>query len=88
MRRIRNNISGSRIFTTFHIPEWDVETYGLPLFDVLGLQLLQRGGSSPLSNPSFAHWMQASTPRDLLAKTRFSIIRSIQSINSWSMMTP
>ena len=61
---------------------------GLPPFNVLGLQLLQRGGSSPLLNPSFAHWMQTSTPWDLLAKTRFSIMRSIQSISSWSTVTP
>lgn len=71
------------------IPIGDVrEQNELPSFNVLGLQLLQRGGNSPLSNPFFAHWMHASTPWDLLAKTRFSIIRSIQSINSWSTVTP
>lgn len=60
---------------------------GLPPFNVLGLQDLRRGGSSPLSNPSFAHCIQASTACDLLAKTFFSIRESAHLSNKGSIVT-
>ena len=66
----------------------DAGNNGLPTFKVLGLHHLYRVGSSPLSYASLVHWMQASTPCERLAKTRLEIMRSIQSMSSWSTVTP